>query len=301
MESQICDSSPAPLFVMDNYSFVELADITGAKGSNWGNKFEQEAKWLRRDKLSSWSPQKEEWEIEERARKRLSAALFSKPRSPSPPRLHLRSPSPPLVPPYPVPATQHLSFTSFVLDPAAQRSFRSEMINDLEQATCTLIEGETQLRRAMGRLWQVLSDNADSRNKNGPSNQIAITKQEDSDENENLTSDQGSNVDSNQVLMDHGPLYPIHKLFLNVPPPLGNGNNAHAEAVTLEQAPRWEHQEELLEKGLAVLRELQEDSREYVERLEEIREDLGLVRNQRQSVWTVVRERSLKEMDGEYT
>lgn len=170
------------------------------------------------------------------------------------------------------------------------------MITDLEQATCTLIEGETQLRRAMGRLWQVLSDNADSRNRNGSSNQVPITKQEDSDENENLTSDQGSNIDS----INHGPLYPIHKLFLSIPP-LGNGSNTHAEAVSFEQAQRWEHQEEILEKGLAVLRELQEDSREYVERLEEIREDLGLVRNQRQSVWTVVRERSLKEMDGEYT
>lgn len=174
------------------------------------------------------------------------------------------------------------------------------MINDLEQATCTLIEGETQLRRAMGRLWQVLSDNADSRNKNGSSNEVAITKQEDSDENENLTSDQGSNIDSNQVMINHGPPYPIHKLFLNIPP-LGNGNSTHAEAVSFDQAQRWEHQEEILEKGLAVLRELQEDSREYVERLEEIREDLGLVRNQRQSVWTVVRERSLKEMDGGYT
>lgn len=63
LKSQTCDSTSASPFAMDDYSFVELTDITGAKGSNWGNKFEQEAKWLRKDKLSSWSPHKEEWEV----------------------------------------------------------------------------------------------------------------------------------------------------------------------------------------------------------------------------------------------
>ncbi|GJJ09449.1 hypothetical protein Clacol_003672 [Clathrus columnatus] len=269
---------------MEGYPYLENTDIFNLKkGRNWGNKFEKEAKGLRKDKLSSWSPSREEWEIEERARERLKTALFSKPSSPSPPRLHLRSPSPPLIPPYPLPATQHLSFTSFVLDPAAQRSFRSGMINDLERATCTLIEGEAQLRRAMGRLWQVLSDNSDNRNRNSSTNQPVITKQEDTDDNENL-SDQASNADSGQALLSQEPLHDLHKLFLDTPP---YGSNLDSNAPVLEQSQRWDHQEEVLEKGVAVLRDLQEDSREYVERLEEIREGLGFVRNQRQSLWTV--------------
>lgn len=302
---------------MDECSYVEYTEAIGSRGTNWGNKFEQEAKWSRRNKLSSWSPCRDEWEvsgcsvllprtnvylvqIEERARKRLAAALFSRPRSPSPPRLHLRSPTPPLLPPYPLPTTQHLSFTSFVLDPAAQRSFRSEMINDLEKATCTLVEGETQLRRAMGRLWRVLSDNADSRNKAGSNyRQVNITKQEDTDENENLISDQGNNVDTNQILVEPEPFRGVHPLFLDASP-LGNGGDNQANAPSSFEQTQREHQEDALEKGLAVLRDLQEDSREFVERLEEIREDLGFVRNQKKSLWTVVRERALREMEGEY-
>ena len=57
------------------------------------------------------------------------------------------------------------------------------------------------------------------------------------------------------------------------------------------------HQEEFLHKSLLALRELQEDGREYVERLEEIRDELGWVRGQKQALWTVIREHALKEME----
>ena len=45
------------------------------------------------------------------------------------------------------------------------------------------------------------------------------------------------------------------------------------------------------------LRELHEDGREYVERLEEIHDGLGWVKGQKQALWTVVREHAVKEME----
>jgi hypothetical protein len=53
---------------------------------------------------------------------------------------------------------------------------------------------------------------------------------------------------------------------------------------------------ESLEKSLATLRELQDDGREYAERLQEIREGLGEVRAQRDCIWDMVRERVVMEM-----
>ena len=55
---------------------------------------------------------------------------------------------------------------------------------------------------------------------------------------------------------------------------------------------------ENLEKGFGTLRELQDDSREYVERLQEIREGLGDVRRQRDMLWMKVREQALHELEG---
>jgi DNA-binding Lrp family transcriptional regulator len=57
-----------------------------------------------------------------------------------------------------------------------------------------------------------------------------------------------------------------------------------------------ENQLSRLEKSLAILRELQDDGREYVERLSEIREGLGDVRAQRNVIWNMVRERAVKEL-----
>jgi hypothetical protein len=60
-----------------------------------------------------------------------------------------------------------------------------------------------------------------------------------------------------------------------------------------------EGQLERLEKALATLRELQDDGREYVERLEEIREGLSSVRAQRDVIWRIVRETAIKELQDE--
>ena len=55
-------------------------------------------------------------------------------------------------------------------------------------------------------------------------------------------------------------------------------------------------QRDTLEKSLATLRELQDDGREYVERLEEIREGLGEARTQRDGVWELVRKKAIQEL-----
>ena len=51
-----------------------------------------------------------------------------------------------------------------------------------------------------------------------------------------------------------------------------------------------------LEKSLSNLRELQDDGREYVERLEEIRGGLGDARTQRDGVWELVRRKAIQEL-----
>jgi len=220
----------------------------------------------------------EDWEHEERARNRMKLLL---PEISSPPPVclpHLRSPSPPVSAPYPPPATQHLSYSSFVLDQAVTHSFRSHLLDDLERATSGLIEGEAAMRRALGKLWQVMSEDPDHR----PNDPIHKTKREDEEEEE-------EDGDEAQRRLARAPdlTPPVHKLFLK---PYING------AIPPSHFSHPETQRDSLEKSLACLRELQDDGREYVERLEEIREGLGNVRAQRNGVWDMIRERAITEL-----
>lgn len=293
----------------------------GVKGGNWGNKLHEGARWVRRGKMAAWSPTRDDWEVgthvwlsrsiiysyticyqvEERARKRIKRMLPSLARSPSPPRFsHLRSPSPPLIAPYPPPITQHLSFTSFVLDPAAQHSFRSGMLSDLERATCGLVEGEAALRRAMGRLWEVLSDDSDTRARATEIRRsTTIPKQEDLDGDDGFSERDDESVGSDLHSTAPEMVSNLHRIFVNPHQDRFATQAGHMLPAIYEPTPIMvaQQQEESLEKGLATLRELQEDGREYVERLEEIREGLGWVRSQKQGLWTVIRERALKEME----
>ncbi|KAI6045058.1 hypothetical protein EDC04DRAFT_2638219 [Pisolithus marmoratus] len=239
------------------------------------------SRWVRRGKIAPWGPGIDEWEAEDRARQRIRSLLPTERRSPSPLRLpHLRSPSPPLVAPYPLPMTQHLSFTSFVMDRSVTHSFRSSLLDELEHATNRLIEGEAVMKRAMGRLWQVINDNT---GKDPQEEEMVVPKREDAD----------SNVDEE---LDRGferapdPVPNAHKLFLTSYP------ENDAPVLDPSQFASPEMQQDSLEKALATLRELQDDGREYVERLEEIRESLGDARSQRDVVWEMVREKAVKEI-----
>ncbi|KAF8845326.1 hypothetical protein BDN67DRAFT_961638 [Paxillus ammoniavirescens] len=249
-------------------------------GGNWGKKTLKGCRWVRRGKIAAWGPNMDEWEAEDRARQRIRSLLPMERRSHSPPALpHLRSPSPPLAAPYPPPVAQHYSFTSFVMDNSITHTFRSNLLDELEHATNSLIEGEAVMKRALGRLWQVINEDTSRRHQGE-----VILKREEADGNVDE-----DDLDSRFVRApDFTPN--AHKLFLasypdGGPPVLDPSHFA---------SPELQH--DTLEKSLATLRELQDDGREYVERLEEIRESLGDVRSQRNVIWEMVREKAIKEM-----
>ncbi|EPQ60968.1 hypothetical protein GLOTRDRAFT_53595 [Gloeophyllum trabeum ATCC 11539] len=272
-------------FPCHGYDSDEDDRISSAQG-NWGLKHTKNARWMRRGKIVAWGPSMDDWESEERARKRVRHMLSGtqRSRSPSPPTLpHLRSPSPPLCAPYPAPEKQHLSYASFVMDKGVIHSFRSTLLEDLEQATNNLIQGEGNMRRALGRLWQAMSEDPDKREDEAS----LVLKPEPQDEPED------EDQDPLQRRLTRAPdLTPApHKIFLmsytnGGAPPVSDPSHFAPPDMQLDN----------LEKSLASLRELLDDGREYIERLEEIREGLGEVKNQRNAVWDMVRERAIKEL-----
>ncbi|KDR84808.1 hypothetical protein GALMADRAFT_52754 [Galerina marginata CBS 339.88] len=255
----------------------------GLPEGNWGHKHTKGARWVRRGKITAWGPEMEDWEAEERARKRIKLLLPQERRSPSPPTLqHLaRTPSPPLVSPYPAPNSHHMNYTSFVLDKSITHTFRSSLVDELEHATNGLIEGEAAMKRALGRLWQVMSEEPEKRTGDAS----VVPKREDEDEEPDELDDQARRVARAPDLIPT-----THKIFLlSYPSEAQPDHDASHFAVP-------ETQLNTLEKNLATLRELQDDGREYVERLQEIREGLGDVRAQRTVIWNLVRERAVKEL-----
>jgi len=162
-----------------------------------------------------------------------------------------------------------------VLDKSVIFTFRSKLLNELEQATNGLIEGEATLRHALGRLWQVMSEDPDQKE----SCAHIITKVEDDDE------DAGEHIKRIDRAPDLTPT--THKIFIS------NANDLTAHGSHLNQS---ETQLESLQKSILLLRELHDNGREYVERLQEIREALGDIRAQRNTMWNTLRERAVKEL-----
>lgn len=164
------------------------------------------------------------------------------------------------------------------MDRAVTHSFRSSLLDELEQSTNDLIEGESTLRKALGRLWQVINQCPED----PPVSVLLAHKQEDDDKK-----DPESERESRLARApDLSPA--VHKLFLSSFP-----------ASDPSQFASPELQQESLDKALATLRELQDDGREYVERLQEIREGLGDAKAQRTGVWDMVREKAVKELQDE--
>lgn len=134
-------------------------------------------------------------------------------------------------------------------------TFRSSLLDELEHATNGLIEGEANMRRALGRLWQAMSEDPDKQ----PGDASVVPKREDED---NSPEDQGDQDSRLSRAPDLTPI--VHKLFLlshsNGGPPVFEPSHFASPEMQLDN----------LEKSLAALRELQDDGREYVERLQEI-------------------------------
>lgn len=165
------------------------------------------------------------------------------------------------------------------MDNSVTHSFRSNLLDELEHATNSLIEGEAILKRALGRLWQVINEDAGTRERV----EEVIPKREEADGNVG-EDDLDSRLARSPEFVPNA-----HKLFLSYAhdgPPVHDPSHFASPQM----------QQDTLEKSLATLRELQDDDREYVERLEEIREGLGDVRFQRNMVWEMIREKAIKEM-----
>ena len=158
-------------------------------------------------------------------------------------------------------------------------SFRTHLLAELQATAENLAQGETTLTRALGRLWKVLSEEEHSADVDE-----SVPKREDGDE-EDVEMDERSRRLARAP--DVAPV--VHKLFLT---PFPNG----ASLIEQSQFGSPQMQLDSLEKGLGTLRELQDDSREYVERLQEIRETLGEVRRQRDMLWMKIREQALQEL-----
>ncbi len=170
------------------------------------------------------------------------------------------------------------------MDRSVTHTFRSKLLDELESATNGLIEGEATVKRALGRLWEVISEDPD-RSLEG---QSVVPKREDEDDQDDNDSEERRRERRLARAPDLTPA--AHKLFLT---PYNNGSVPGFEPSHF--APP-DLQFTTLEKALATLRELQDDGREYVERLQEIREGLGDIRAQRNGIWDVVRERAVKEL-----
>jgi len=274
-------------------------------------------------------------QAEERSRKRLKLLLPQEKRSPPPPTLpHLsRSPSPPFVAPYPQPVYQHLSYSSFVMDKAVTHTFRSGLLDELEDATNGLIEGEATMKRALGRLWHAMSQDPEKPktllgSQSGPTQEPrdnlesrpseidpAISPPKSAQPNSSSQTIQGSlrqamdhdtetsrdvmipkreddeEANGQEKRIARAPdLTPsIHKHFL-----FSCSNNPAYSEQSHFTSPN--QQRINLERAMTILRELQDDGREYIERLEEIREGLGDIRAHRDGIWDMVRERAVREL-----
>lgn len=168
------------------------------------------------------------------------------------------------------------------MDKSVTHTFRSSLLDELEQATNNLIEGEATMRKAMGRMWQVIAEDAD-KTTGDSADPVVPLKREEEDEDDGVDREED---DCERRYASAPDLTPAtHKLFLSQP-----------AAFEQSQFVAPEAQLDRLEKSVAIIRELQDDGREYVERLEEIREGLGDVRAQRNVIWEMVREHAVKEL-----
>ncbi|VDB99326.1 unnamed protein product [Peniophora sp. CBMAI 1063] len=259
----------------------EEQDPVGPSLSNWGKKHERGTRFMRKGKLAAWGPGLEDWEAEERARKRVKLMMpREEERSPSPPLLpHLRSPSPPSMAPYNDPSESvHHTYTSFVMDSAVVHTFRSTTLSDLERTTNGLIEGETALRRALGKLWHALSG-ADARRAIAE----VVPKREDEED--------AFDVDAlEEERINRAPnLEPASHRLLVYPEGPGHQPMLGSREMQMDR----------VDKSLSTLRDLEGDTREFVERLEEVRESLGEIRATRDHVWYMVRTHALEELEAQ--
>ncbi|KIM19623.1 hypothetical protein M408DRAFT_334325, partial [Serendipita vermifera MAFF 305830] len=289
----------------------------GTANGNWGKKDRHGARFVRRGHIAAWGPTRGEYDIEERARKRLRMILpeFSNELVETDPILpHLRSPSPPLTTPFTPISQQHTSHTASILDPNIGASFRSNLLHSLERSASELIQSEIALTRALGRFWTAITETAtrmarDKRHELLEQQKQLVEQQrqqrppmevegEDNPEGNKEPSAFPPIPDHNMIDLDDATTRNVILRMFTLPTNMRLDYVAPGgapEIISVGPGP----QAELVSRSMLAIRELQEDSKECMERLEEIREMLGKVKGLRDAVWAIMRSQAIAEMENE--
>ena len=182
------------------------------------------------------------------------------------------------------------SFTASIFDPNISGSFRSPLVGSLEKSASELIQSEIALSRALGRFWAVLTD-YDARTQKEERTNDGVTNATVNGGNPSTMPADPHNLGATSMRLNLARVFTQKSTMqLDFTPP-----GHPPQSVTIAQP----HQLDLMTKSVALIRELQEDSRECQERLEEIMDTLGKVKNLRDQVWSVMRARAIEEMEAE--
>jgi len=175
------------------------------------------------------------------------------------------------------------------MDPSVQHSFRSAMIGDINRAINNLIEGESAMKRAVGRLWQAIYSMKKEEDTGGPAGPSEPQKTYPSPPHANGDipgEGRPPRVQENGDIMD-----PVDDAMQDIFDPLENDDFNSEEVPKVPSLPAF------ASPGLVShINELAGDSAEYVARLEEVREGLGFTLGQRDALWMTLREKALVEM-----
>lgn len=219
-----------------------------------------------------------------------------------------------MIAPYAPASTNFTTYTQSIFDPNIGASFRSNLLHSLERSASELIQSEIALTRALGRLWTALTEKA---NELAKERRHAIMEQEKLAAETRFRMELESTEGANFVNSTGDPtLVPSRLIYPSLPDSVMTELDTYStrevimRIFTLNRDMKFEfngqtislqpaHQVELVARSLAGIRELQEDSKECMERLEEIREMLGRVRGLRDAVWAVMRSRAITEMENE--
>lgn len=310
-------AAPRPATFVEGNNEQELDP--GVPTGNWGNKHVKGARWVRPGKITPWGPGRAEWELEDRARKRLRNLLPDQSRASSPPLPtlpHLRAPTPPLVAPYAIPPKTHTSYTSMVVDPSVQHAYMNKTVASLGRTATEFIEGEGALRIALGALWQATAiDNKHPPPSNddpagegssgsprqsmevesvklgsGPQNEADVRMNDPDVQMSSGESGQQQPAKTQEELLVAS-LSPLRQLFISTTPvtvPVDGAPNATLASASQLESFEW---------AINVLRDLTDDTREYMDRLEEVRELTGKAGAVRKDIWRVIKEKALEELE----
>jgi len=241
----------------------------------------------------------------------------SEPVEPDPILPHLRSPSPPITLPLTPTSQCHASHTASIFDPNISASFRSNLLHSLERSASELIQSEIALTRALGRFWTAITE-AVTRMAREKRHALQEEQRRLAEEQHNRRIQMEVETTEENPQAD-GPREPSPiPVFPHIPDSamaeLDNisTRNVILRMFTLPTSMRLDyvapggtsevisvgpaHQAELVTRSMLAIRELQEDSKECMERLEEIREMLGQVKGLRDAVWAIMRSRAIAEM-----